>query len=69
MQTMWTYCLSPQGEVGARGPPGAPGNVSKISPASSVHVNILYSLSQPLYDKTMMEEMDPLMLLHSDKGK
>lgn len=59
MQTMWTYCLLPQGEVGARGLPGAPGDVSKI-PVSS----ILSSHNQAVYDITTMEEM---ILLHSVK--
>lgn len=47
MQIMWTHYLLLQGEVGDRGPPGAPGNVSQtFAVLVSLQIQLLYSQSQ-----------------------
>lgn len=62
MQTMWTYFLLLQGEVGQRGLPGAPGNASQISAVSILHVNLLRSHSQAMCDSATTVEMESVIL-------
>lgn len=49
--------------MGARGPPGTPGDVSKTSAVSRVHGNTAHGHRQAIYEITMMEEI-VVILLH-----
>lgn len=49
--------------MGARGPPGTPGDVSKTSAVSRVHGNTAHGHRPAIYEITMMEEI-VVILLH-----